>query len=633
MKARIKSIHLENFKGKKNETYEFDNTSCMIKGQNGAGKTTIATAYYWVLADRDAELNSNPPVSPIGMDEVTPTVEIVFDIDGVEVTACKKQKRTVKGKSVSVSNSYEVNCVEYGERDFKKKMEEYGFNFDLFLPLAHPSVFTGQKSADMRKVLFGMVSDITDLEVAKQTEGAGDVCKLLESYKMEEIEAMQNSTIRKIKEMYGKKGEIVDAKIEGMEATKTDIDTAELELAKAELNRQIEAEQEKVDDITKVTDDIAKKSADVMQMKFDLNDMERKANEVLQKQRHDIDDKIADLQRKLSSGHTTSIVADIARKREEIRRLQVEKDGLGTEWKSVKAEQFDETTKICPTCHRELPEDEIEKLMSDFEQSKADRLKRIETKGFSLKDRIDEVENEISNMKLEQDRVEKEETSVKAEIKQLQEQYDEVPKSVDMSGNKEYQELKLKIEAAEKEVNESKTVDTAALKAHIGSLRTELTSIDKQLALSEKNAEIDLQIEELRHKKLELEQQKADAERIQYQIGLVNMKKNEMLTDSVNSHFKMVKFKLFDYLKNGNVVDSCIPMLDDKPIATHANGALQLLAKLDIISGLQRFYGQYYPVFADDFALVTDNTDSRIDVECQLFRLVADNECKELEVM
>ena len=47
------------------------------------------------------------------------------------------------------------------------------------------------------------------------------------------------------------------------------------------------------------------------------------------------------------------------------------------------------------------------------------------------------------------------------------------------------------------------------------------------------------------------------------------------------------------------------------------------LAKLDIIDGLQRFYQQYFPVFADDFALVTDNTASRISMGCQLIKLQA----------
>lgn len=57
-----------------------------------------------------------------------------------------------------------------------------------------------------------------------------------------------------------------------------------------------------------------------------------------------------------------------------------------------------------------------------------------------------------------------------------------------------------------------------------------------------------------------------------------------------------------------------------------------MFAKLDIADGLQRFYGQYYPVFADDFSLVTDNTECRIEMDCQLIKLMAEEGIKELNI-
>ena len=41
MKTTIKSIHLENFKGTKNATYQFGGKNVSAIGQNGAGKTTL----------------------------------------------------------------------------------------------------------------------------------------------------------------------------------------------------------------------------------------------------------------------------------------------------------------------------------------------------------------------------------------------------------------------------------------------------------------------------------------------------------------------------------------------------------------------------------------------------------------
>ena len=124
MKITIKQIIFQNFKGCKEATYTFDGKNVTVCGANGSGKTTINTSYNWVMADKDTVLHSNPPIRPIDVEECTPRVDIILDIDGREVSVAKLQKQTKKGNSVSLSNTYEVNAVEYGERDFKAKMAE-----------------------------------------------------------------------------------------------------------------------------------------------------------------------------------------------------------------------------------------------------------------------------------------------------------------------------------------------------------------------------------------------------------------------------------------------------------------------------------------------------------------------------
>ena len=53
VKALIKSISIQNFKGVKNATYHFDGKNVSVIGQNGAGKTTLFTAYMWLMADKE----------------------------------------------------------------------------------------------------------------------------------------------------------------------------------------------------------------------------------------------------------------------------------------------------------------------------------------------------------------------------------------------------------------------------------------------------------------------------------------------------------------------------------------------------------------------------------------------------
>ena len=54
----LKSLHLENFKGAKDKIYKFGKTT-RVSGMNRLGKTTIATAWFWLLADKNYELVSN----------------------------------------------------------------------------------------------------------------------------------------------------------------------------------------------------------------------------------------------------------------------------------------------------------------------------------------------------------------------------------------------------------------------------------------------------------------------------------------------------------------------------------------------------------------------------------------------
>ena len=83
MKMILKSLHLEFFKGIQDKTYNFNNPITRILAMNGRGKTTIASAFMWLFFDKDYQLVSNPNIRPNGVEECTPKVTAVLDIDGI----------------------------------------------------------------------------------------------------------------------------------------------------------------------------------------------------------------------------------------------------------------------------------------------------------------------------------------------------------------------------------------------------------------------------------------------------------------------------------------------------------------------------------------------------------------------
>lgn len=641
MQARIKSLHLENFKGVKSATYQFDGKNASVIGQNGAGKTTIFTAYMWLMADKDSDLKSNPNIRPLDAEECTPRVGVVFEIDGKEVTAAKIQKCTVKkGKNggadtVSLSNSYEVNSVEYGERDFKKKMAEYGFDFDLFLPLSHPDVFTSQKSADMRKVLFGMASEQSDFDIALQTDDCVEATNLLKMYTFDEAKAMQNATLRKIREEYGKDGEILRAKIEGMEQSKTDIDVTELELQKNALNEQISENKAKQEDVSKEFEEQQKASDGILELKFELNDLQRKANEELEKQRRELRNEESDLCHRADREKS-----DIGYKKTQIHNCELHIKDLTAGLEKAREEytikekmEFDENDLTCKMCGQPYPAEKAVEIRMDFHNRKNNILHEVTVRGNSIKDELRKEKDILEKSKKELETLEKGLTEKMERIEKVREKMRELPDSIDISDRPEVQEIQKQISEKEAAMNKGNGAEEIRqdLRFELNDLQNHLVEVEKQLSLAQRNIEIDEQIAALRKKQGEFEQNKADAEKILYQLDLVSRKKNELLTEDINKNFDIVKWQMFEYQKNGDYKDCCIPTIDGKRFGESTNTGREVLAKLDIIKGLQRFYSQNYPVFLDGAECLSDETAKRIEMDCQLILLKV-TEVKELKI-
>ena len=648
MKVMLKSLHLEFFKGMQDKTYNFGNHVTRILAMNGKGKTTIATAIFWLLFDKDYELNSNPIVRPVGVEECTPTVTAVFDIDGKEVSVakiqkCKKSKPDDNGIcKVSLTNTYEVNCVPLGERDFKLKMAEYGFDFDTALVCMHPSVFISQKSQDMRKVLFGMASTKSDKEIAELSAGAADVAKLLESYSLDEITAMQKASKKKAVEQT----EAIPNQIIGLEKAKVEIDTAELELAKEDLQRRISGVSAKINTKSSVLEDLQGKE---LELQFEVNGLYSKANDALMHERRQLDDCIFEKNVQIEN-IKRSVEQDnklIEQKEYDIKSAQKCIEELAEEWKQVNGKifdrsvwVFDESSTVCSLCGQLLPNDKIETLKAEFEsrvksaeqkfdEEKASQLEEITDAGKRQRKSIDDTTVEVSELKALVEANKKELEDVEKTKAELQTKLSALPIEPDMSNDLEYQKNFSELESVRKQIVELPTVDNSSLEQEKLNLESELQTVIEKLAQAQNNINIDIQIDELQNQQRDYEQAKADAEKIIYQLDLVSKKKNELLTDEINKNFNLVKFKMFDYQKNGEYKECCIPLIDGYEFGKSTNTGREIVAKLDICAGLQMFYGMNVPVFLDNAESLNDCNIPQMD--CQLIALSVSDD-KELKV-
>lgn len=645
MKVKIKRIELTDFKGVRNASYEFGDKT-KISAENGAGKTTIADAFYWIFTDKNYSLASNPNIRPNDGRECTPTVIAELEIDGKPVMVSKMQKCKV-GKpdengvsKVSLTNTYEVNSVPRSERDFKEYLSDLGVDFDKFLQLSHPDVFVAgmnEKKAreQMRNTLFKMAGTVSDLEIAKMSSETKEVAALFENYTKEEIEAMQNATLRKIKENYGKEGEILRAKIEGLESAKVDIDTAELELGKKAVAELIKSNKEKQDDVSKQYEEYQKLSDGILELQFELNDLQRKANGENNKKRVEIEDKISG--KKIILKHAERTIHDtehsILNTKGAIQRTEMFLQDTRNRYKAARSREFDENSLVCLYCGQEYPIEKKEQLKADFESHKAEELKDITELGNRTKAELDTEKERLKKLESELSEHNKSLEMLNSAIADFEKQLSELSQLIDISDREDVKVIKEQIAEKEKAMQSSNSANEirSQLKAELEELQEQYNEFERKIAKASNNVEIDEQISELRAKQGEYEQSKADCEKILYQLSLVSRKKNELLTEEINKHFKIVKWKLHDYQKNGSYIDVCIPFVDDRQFGTSTNKGREILAKLDIISGLQKFYGQSYPAFLDNAESLSEQTTNRIDMDCQLV-MMSVSEDKELRI-
>jgi chromosome segregation ATPase len=675
----LKSLHLENFKGVKDKTYEFGKTT-RVSGMNRRGKTTIGAAWYWLMSDKNYELVSNPNIRPDNIEDCIPTVTADVDVDGKEITLSKMQKREV-GKpdangvsKVTITNTYEINSVPKTERDFKAYLEELGFDFGKFLICSHPNVFTKdlslkKKQDEMRKSLFAMASEKTDLEIAQMNKETADVAKLLESYKFEEIEAMNNASKKKAVEQL----DAIPNQIIGLEKAKVDIDVAEQELAKADLARKIAEIDGKIANTGSTIGDLRSRE---MQLQFDMSGMEQTMNRELSNKRSIMDAELRDCKNELEHFAVTISLKEkqISDNEKAIIDADAERKKLGEQYNFEKAKAFDETpylfdeskwifdesTTVCSLCGQKLPADKIEQLKTDFEErktkakadakrklndSKSDfitqkesNLEKIKADGFAKKNLIEELTKKNADLQMEIDSLKKQEQGTFTNKEELCKLLSEIPEEADYSQNEEYAKLKAEHDKilAKIEKLESEGADSVVgeLKAEKSDLQSQLDEVNKIIAQAENNIRIDEQIADMQQKQREYGQAKADAERILYQLKEVSKRKNKLLVEEINQHFGIVRWKLFDFQKNGEYKEVCIPTVLDEETGIYkvfgdtTNTGREIEAKLDICNSFQKFFDMYVPIFLDGAESINDEYVPAVDTQLILLTVSEDKQLK-----
>lgn len=639
MKTFLKKAVLENFMCYAHAEFDFYAITKIV-AKNGVGKSTIATAYLWCLFNCDYELKDNPvvrrEVDGVSVDDMDVSVELTLDVDGKEVTMKKVQKRTYSkdGSSYKDDNKYFVNDVPKTLKDFNAYLD---IDMSVFKMCSNINAFLNQKPAEMREYLFSLVENVTDLDIAHSKAELAELVPLLGKYTTEELTAMNKATKAKIT----KDLPILDGQIKEKERDiqiKSDIDTSDLELLRNSLKEQIADCVAKQTDNDKLLAEYEKASANILDLKFKQGDLSRKANEENIKARREIEDKIADKKffvrrTEKTIADTESCIASSEKTIESIKAyLQTERD----KWKEENERKFDDSSLICPYCGNEYKEDKKEQLKADFAKHKADNLEAITDNGNMYKERLDKEKSTLESLKAELPHHKESLEMLNTAIADLEKQLSELPQEIDVTAAEEYKALEQQIVEKEQAMHKANDISSvkAELKAQENDLRQQLAECESQIAKSDTAAD-EQRLEELRAEQRTQEQNKTNAEKILDLLDELDKAKNETLSDSINSHFSLVKWKLFELNKSGGYKSVCVPTVDGKSIlTTMSNKGNRILGRTDICNSIQKISGMSVPIILDDSESLDSTNQKKVAdmVDSQLIMLIV-NDSEKLEIV
>ena len=676
---KIKSLTLNNYRCFSGE-HEFHadfGEKTRVSGKNGSGKSTVMNAVMEVLTGKNADGTQADNVRPIvdGQEVEGVDVErtVVLDIDGkeTEIKKITKQRRErvdgvmqyVPGSNV---NSYTVDGIIFNQKKLDEFIAENICTPETLLACCNPNAFLSLKSTtDMRAFLEKMAGFDLNEYIKSLGEEFVEVEEITKGHPIEQVQKTLNKQLTDQKKATTKaETEWKYEKAKAVDSSEDDVTRLTEQKARYENQIDILDEQEKsLDDVMAAYD---QKSKDILDLKFEQSEIVRKANEGLVKQEKNIDKEIFSLEQNKKSSENSLKMAEmdlkhasmgVERHTAEVKKAQEDwKTYSGREYpeenfEKIKAEQFDESSLVCPTCGQDLPVEQAEKIRAEFEQKKAIRIKSeedIREQFYQQKDKKlteitefgnkaatglkeakkakEEAEQKISELKQKI-------TSFAMEIQQKRTELSKLPESVDLSDNAEYQKITAEIEKAEealKQMNNGSEQRREITDKRNGFIR-ECAKIDAEINnIQRKKQAHEEEVEKLYQAFREGSQKEADIQRKKDILKNFSIKKNERIASMINPVFSEFQFEFLEFTQDGNPVETC-RMVSNGIEYRDMNHSKKILVQADLLRGFQELSGLNLFVFIDDTESVNDENLPDMDRQMILLK-VTDGDLKVEEI-
>lgn len=600
MRIKIKNLKLQNFKGIKDLTIEFKDTT-NISGDNAVGKTTIFDAYSWLLWDKDSLNRKDFSIKPFDKNgqeihNLESMVEGTLEFDDEEITLKKiykeiwtKKRGSTQAEFTGHTTDYYINSVPIKKKEYTDRIASV-IDEDNFNLLSNPIYFNQILDKNKRRsIVLGLIEDIGKDEVLKENE---DLKKLpLEKYTIDEIKAMAKDSAKKI----NKDIESIPARIDELSKSKIgEIDFNALEFRKNFVAPAIKEIDKKLADVSTSSDEIKEITSKISELEQEKSkiktNFEIENHKIVSKNKNTLEEKEKD-EKELQEINDAVV------------KLAGFIDDFRVEWVKINSSKYDGNFK-CPICGHDLEEHQIEEIIAKFNLDKSKKLERIEKEVAKIKARIEDYKKKIEELR-----------SKKYEL------LEEI--KIDES---KIQALDDEIKALKEKLSNLSTGDKTELIKKKDELTQELEELNKTLSLQGQNEKIDGRIKELEKQEKELAKAYEEQQRIIYLCEEYTKAYVGLVSDKINNSFDLVKFKLFENQINGGITETCEVTFEGVPYSD-LNNAAKINAGLDVINSLSDKLDLKVPIFIDN----AESVNELIKTDTQLVRLVVSKD-KELKI-
>lgn len=622
---KLRSLSLVNFKGIRSLEIAFPGQVTEINGKNGSGKTTVFDAFLWLLFGKDSTGRSDSNFNIKTLDPHTgkPILHLehsvtgVLEVDGqtVKLQRCYSEKwvkprGTTEETLTNHITEFYVNDVKMGtKREYDAEISSI-IPEDLFRMVTNPFYFTSLKPDVQKSMLLEMAGNVTDDEVAQIKPEYLDLLAQLSGRSLAQF----------AKEIAAKKRACKDE----LAVIPSQIDTANRLKPEAEdwvaLNAELTEKKQRVSDIdsqisdkSKINEQEYSRKAGIQKQigekKIAIANRENAIRTQANHGAHEADTKIRELEYKLRTQE-----ADLQRKRSTISSIEAtitsldnELNTLRGQYRTINAEQiqYPDGAFVCPTCKRPLEVEDIEakqmELQANFNQSKADRLRRNKDQGMAKAKQKEQQQIQLENTLSEIAALEQQITTTKGLIEQERANRPEAPDvNLLISSDHEIIDLRNEITELENQLTvDVKPVDTSELYQAKSLLNDNIQELYKSLAKREQIERAEREIEALEEKRIQNNQRLADLEKWEYTALSFQKDKDAKLLERINGMFNLVSFSFIDEQLNGGEKLTCVCTVNGTPYPD-VNTAGKLNAGLDIINAICKSKGVSAPIWIDN---------------------------------